>query len=62
MADLSGAVAQAPAKVNERRRRVIVVGGSNMSKVGEVIKGRVRNGKQLTISKHPGQKIGAVSD
>lgn len=52
-----------PAKVpvkGERRRQVIVVGDSNMARVGEVIKGRVGDDERVKVSKLPGKRVGEV--
>ncbi|KAH8035909.1 hypothetical protein HPB51_011007 [Rhipicephalus microplus] len=54
---------QTPAKVpakDQRRRQVIVVGDSNMARVGEVIKGRVGDDERVKVSKLPGKRVGEV--
>ncbi|KAL3189952.1 hypothetical protein MRX96_020288 [Rhipicephalus microplus] len=47
--------AKVPAK-DQRRRQVIVVGDSNMARVGEVIKGRVGDDERMKVSKLPGKE------
>ncbi|KAL3223253.1 hypothetical protein MRX96_027666 [Rhipicephalus microplus] len=51
--------AEVPAK-DQRRRQVIVVGDSNMARVGEVIKGRVGDDERVKVSKLPGKRVGEV--
>ncbi|KAL3193477.1 hypothetical protein MRX96_016831 [Rhipicephalus microplus] len=51
--------AKVPAK-DQRRRQVIVVGDSNMARVGEVIKGRVGDDERVKVSKLPGKRVGEV--
>lgn len=58
-----GPAAKTPARASEERgRRVIIVGDSNMSRAGAMVKGRVGTDERVKVSTLRGQTVGAAME